>query len=281
LERGEEQEEDDSNNSDGSDSDDDYIDGQDSNGSEGPRPAKRRKPSPYGHSTSKRSGKVRFHLPHNGHLGSPSNLDKGCIAPVRTRLVRPPSSSNHLQQFPKSLSHSPLNDDEPTSNTTAEYQEWPMCGFIKRVTIEDEIRYSMEFNLEQVQEPRARAIACPLHMPSSQLLGIADNIEGSEEEAQVVNANQEWEIHNIIGKEDVDGIVHYLVEWNPTLMPAHELKNAKELVNKFEARLQAQARQENGRGRPSLLKAGQRAILKAHATVGTQQKRRGRPRKET
>src|SRR5437660_898869 len=63
-------------------------------------------------------------------LRSPSNLDNGCIAPVGTRLERPPSSSNHLQQFFKSLSYSSLNDDEPTSNTAAEYQEWPMHGFI-------------------------------------------------------------------------------------------------------------------------------------------------------
>ena len=77
---------------------------------------------------------------------------------------------------------------------------------------------------------------------SSKLLRIADNIEGSEEAARVVDANQEWEICNIIGKEDVDGVIHYLVEWNPTLMPARKLKNAKELVSKFEARLQAQAR---------------------------------------
>jgi hypothetical protein len=53
-----------------------------------------------------------------------------------------------------------------------------MRGFINRITIEDEIRYSIEFNLEQVQEPRN--IACFLHM-SSKLLPIADYIEGSEE----------------------------------------------------------------------------------------------------
>ena len=72
----------------------------------------------------------------------------------------------------------------------------------------------------------------------------------------VMDADQEWEIRDIIGKEDVDGVVHYLVEWNPTLVPKYALKNAKEMVNKFEARLRAQARQEKGRVRPPQSKVG-------------------------
>ena len=47
-----------------------------------------------------------------------------------------------------------------------------------------------------------------------------------------VDGRQEWEVLNIIGKEDADGVVHYLVEWNPTLMPKYALKNAKEMVKK-------------------------------------------------
>jgi hypothetical protein len=52
-----------------------------------------------------------------------------------------------------------------------------------------------------------------------------------------VDSKREWEICDIIGKEDVDGVVHYLVEWSATLMPKYELKKAKALVDKFEARL--------------------------------------------
>ena len=89
-----------------------------------------------------------------------------------------------------------------------------MSGFIKRITIGNEIHYSMQFNLEQVQEPCAAA--CPLHMSLPQRLEFGDDIEGSEQVAQVVDANQEWEIRDIIGKEDVSGVVHFLVEWNPT-----------------------------------------------------------------
>jgi hypothetical protein len=99
--------------------------------------------------------------------------------------------------------------------------------------------------------------------------------------AEVVDANQEWQIRDMIGKENVDGVVHYLVEWNPTLVPKYALKNAKEMVDKFGARLRAQARQEKGTRRPPQSKVGQRTMLEAQATKGTQQKkRRGRPGKQ-
>ena len=58
--------------------------------------------------------------------------------------------------------------------------------------------------------------------------------------ANVIDANQESEIRDIIAKEDVDGVVHYLVEWSPTLMPKYAIGKAKGLVNKFEARLRPQ-----------------------------------------
>jgi hypothetical protein len=74
------------------------------------------------------------------------------------------------------------------------------------------------------------------------------------------DSKQEWEIRDIIGKEDVDGVVHYLVELSATLVPKYELEKAKGLVEKFEARLPAQARQGNRRRRRSHLKTGQRAI---------------------
>jgi hypothetical protein len=49
-------------------------------------------------------------------------------------------------------------------NTMAEYQEWPMRGFLKRTTIGDEIRYSIEFSLEQLQG--LYDVACPLYATS-------------------------------------------------------------------------------------------------------------------
>jgi hypothetical protein len=87
-------------------------------------------------------------------------------APVQAQLELPsslPCGSPH--QFQKSRSSSPLGDDEPASNTSAEYQEWPMHGFLKRMTIRNEIRYGIKFSLEEV--PQLCAVACPLYMSSA------------------------------------------------------------------------------------------------------------------
>jgi hypothetical protein len=83
---------------------------------------------------------------------------------------------------------------------------------------------------------------------------------------QMIDANQEWEARKIIGKEDVDGVLHYLVEWCPTLEPEHSLGYARELLDEFEEQLRARCRVKSG---------------KSDASGGRQQKRpRGRPRKQ-
>jgi hypothetical protein len=51
---------------------------------------------------------------------------------------------------------------------------------------------------------------------------------------EVTDTRRDWEVRKIIGKEYVDDVLHYLVEWCPTLEPVHSLEHAKELV---EARL--------------------------------------------
>jgi hypothetical protein len=48
------------------------------------------------------------------------------------------------------------------------------------------------------------------------------------EVAEVADGKQEWEIHDIISKEVVDGEVHYLVEWSATLMPECEMGRAND-----------------------------------------------------
>jgi hypothetical protein len=100
---------------------------------------------------------------------------------------------------------------------------------------------------------------------------------------EVTDGEQEWDIRDIIGKEVVDGEVHYLVEWSATLVPKYDLGKAKVLVDKFEAQLRAQCRQRVGerRGRLPPPKAGKHAIAGARATGKTQQKKgRGRPQKQ-
>jgi hypothetical protein len=52
-------------------------------------------------------------------------------------------------------------------------------------------------------------------------------------------ANQKWEVRKVISKEYVEGVLHNLAEWCPTLEPQHSLGHAKELVDEFEAQLRA------------------------------------------
>jgi hypothetical protein len=65
----------------------------------------------------------------------------------------------------KSFSPSPTSDEEPASNAGAAYQEWPIHGFFKLITIGNEARYGIEFSLEDVQQ--LCAVAIPLHSSST------------------------------------------------------------------------------------------------------------------
>ncbi|KAH6883816.1 hypothetical protein B0T10DRAFT_564872 [Thelonectria olida] len=54
----------------------------------------------------------------------------------------------------------------------------------------------------------------------------------------VSNTEMEWEIDgDLMGKEVIDGVVHYLVPWRPTLVPEHEIY-APELIRSFEKKFQ-------------------------------------------
>jgi hypothetical protein len=83
----------------------------------------------------------------------------------------------------------------------------------------------------------------------------------------VADNKQEWEICDIVSKEDVDGVPHYWVQWSVTLVPKYEMRKARALVARFEAGLQAQGKQKGGkgRGRLPLSKPGKRAIAGVHA----------------
>jgi hypothetical protein len=94
------------------------------------------------------------------------------------------------------------------------------------------------------------------------------------------NADEEWEVRKIIGKEYVDGVLHYLVEWCPTLEHQHSLGHAKELVDKFESQLRAH-RGTKSRRRSVGLKIKKQMALESDVFDGHQQKkRRGRRRKQ-
>ena len=53
------------------------------------------------------------------------------------------------------------------------------------------------------------------------------------------------DVREFIGKEYVD-VLHYIVEWCPTLEPVHSLEHAKELVDEFEARKLALRKDKKG-----------------------------------
>jgi hypothetical protein len=82
--------------------------------------------------------------------------------------------------------------------------------------------------------------------------------------------DQEHEINDIIGKEEVNGEAYYLVDWTPTLLPLSALGKASDLVGRFEGGLltqrghakerRKQMRSGRGRGR------GRQAIVKALPT---------------
>jgi hypothetical protein len=98
----------------------------------------------------------------------------------------------------------------------------------------------------------------------------------------VADSKQEWEICDIVGKEDVDGVPHYWVQWSITLVPKSEMGKARALVARFEAELRAQRKQKGGKGRGRLLpsKAGKQVAAGVRATGQTQEKKqRGRLRK--
>jgi hypothetical protein len=96
---------------------------------------------------------------------------------------------------------------------------------------------------------------------------------------EATDTNRDWKIRKIIGKEYVHGVLHYLVEWCPTLEPAHSLEHMKELVDEFEARLIAMRMDKERRKEPAVKRDGQ--SMGAHASGGQQKKRgRGRPRKQ-
>jgi len=62
-----------------------------------------------------------------------------------------------------------------------------------------------------------------------------DEPEMPDQVVEVAHDKQEWEICDIISKEDVDGVQRYWVQWSATLVPKCEMGRARALVARFEA----------------------------------------------
>jgi hypothetical protein len=98
---------------------------------------------------------------------------------------------------------------------------------------------------------------------------------------EVIDTNRDWEVRQIIGKEYIDSVLHYLVKWCPTLEPVNLLEHAKELVDEFEAQLIALRIDKEGR-KGLGVKRDVQSVMGAEVSGGQQKKRRrGWPRKQS
>ncbi|KAG4427979.1 hypothetical protein IFR05_016539 [Cadophora sp. M221] len=120
---------------------------------ENPRPTKQRRlfpaspdvpPTPPLEQSSQRPCLAR---PHNVKSSSTTQVEIG-NAQSRTDLAHPPTSVNNDHHYTPPSSRSPSDTEESASG--AEFHEWPLQGFLKRVTIGDQITYNLEFSLSHV-----------------------------------------------------------------------------------------------------------------------------------
>jgi hypothetical protein len=75
-----------------------------------------------------------------------------------------------------------------------------------------------------------------------------DDPRRPQQTVEVANDKQEWDICDILGKEDVDGEAHYWVEWCATLVPKCDMRGAEALIARFEAKLRAKGRKRGRKG---------------------------------
>jgi hypothetical protein len=108
-------------------------------------------------------------------------------------------------------------------------------------------------------------------------LSVSDSLREPQLSPELADFSQGWEVREVIGKEYVGGVLHYMVEWCPTLQPVHSLENAQELVDEFEGRLRALHKDRKG---GLSIKRNKPVTVEGNIAGAQQQKRpRGRPRK--
>ena len=90
--------------------------------------------------------------------------------------------------------------------------------------------------------------------------------------ALVEDVFRDREFHGVLGKEYIDGEVHYLVDWVPTLVRGHVLHKAKAqpLISRFEASCEAQRKKKK--------RVAAHRLNGPEVTDGKQRKRQGRTR---
>ncbi|KAH7393704.1 hypothetical protein BKA64DRAFT_644433 [Cadophora sp. MPI-SDFR-AT-0126] len=130
--------------------DDDENDEEDEN----PRPTKQRRlllaspdmpPTP---ALEQSSPKPHLARPHNVKPSSTTHFEMTMWSPRLIWLTHPSVNNDHHYTPPRSRS----SPDTEKSASGEEYQECPLQGFLKRITIGDQITYNLEFSLSHVPE---------------------------------------------------------------------------------------------------------------------------------
>jgi hypothetical protein len=65
-------------------------------------------------------------------------------------------------------------------------------------------------------------------------ISVSATLRKPQPSPELDDTSQDWQVREVIGKEYVHGVLHYMVEWCPTLQPVHSLEHAKELVDEFD-----------------------------------------------
>lgn len=100
-----------------------------------------------------------------------------------------------------------------------------------------------------VAQESLAALDGPSGIPAATSL-MKSNMDDRERLAQVAAADikQEWEICDILGKEDVNGVPHYWVQWSVRLIPKYDMGKTRALVARFEAGLRARCKEKGKKG---------------------------------
>ncbi|KAI9765892.1 MAG: hypothetical protein M1840_007033 [Geoglossum simile] len=157
----------------------------------------------------------------------------------------------------------------PDSDTESDTENWDglawkkrkVCSRRRTIDVTDDEADSAEFGSTRVRagdihsesdsasdirgsEGREQAHPSPAALSAyySALFKSDDRVEAQS--VARVGGNGEWGIHGIIGKEVIDSVVYYCVDWQPTMLPLNQLKGARRLIQEFEEKQRRRRKQK-------------------------------------
>jgi hypothetical protein len=97
----------------------------------------------------------------------------------------------------------------------------------------------------------------------------------------VYDARRDREFHSILGKEHINGEVHYLVDWVPTIVRCKMLQGAcaDEIIGRFEKQYKKIKEDEDSLKKAGEKKRGRSEEGGVEETATPPKRQRGRPRK--